>query len=51
MTNLSNLGQTIVATLGAILLTSTAVAAAVGPARAIETNPVYAHAQVAAANV
>ena len=52
MTNLSNLSQTVVAVLGAIVLTSTAVGAAVGPARAIETAPaLYAQTQVATVNV
>ncbi len=40
MTDMGKLGQTIVATLGAIVLTATAVGAAVGPGRAIETAPI-----------
>jgi hypothetical protein len=40
MIDMSKLGQTIVSTLGAMLLTATAVGAAVGPARAIETAPI-----------
>ena len=38
----SNFKQTVVAIIGAIVLTSTAVGAAVGPARAVETAPVAA---------
>lgn len=38
MTNLG-LKQTVIAILGTIALTTTAVGAAVGPARAIETAP------------
>ncbi len=40
MIDMSKLGQTILSTLGAMLLTVTAVGAAVGPARAIETAPI-----------
>jgi hypothetical protein len=40
MIDMGKLGQTILATLGATLLTVTAVGAAVGPARAIETAPI-----------
>ncbi|HEY0113309.1 MAG TPA: hypothetical protein VGB59_09185 [Allosphingosinicella sp.] len=40
MNNLGNIGQTVTAALGALLLTVTAVGAAVGPARAVETGPV-----------
>jgi hypothetical protein len=40
MIDMSKLGQTVVAMVGAALLTVTAVGAAVGPARAIETAPV-----------
>ncbi|HEY0112100.1 MAG TPA: hypothetical protein VGB59_02995 [Allosphingosinicella sp.] len=52
MSNFSNLKQTIVSALGALLLTSTAVGAAVGPARAIETAPaLYAQTQIVTAHV
>ncbi|HYE27275.1 MAG TPA: hypothetical protein VEA61_03435 [Allosphingosinicella sp.] len=37
---IDKLGQMVVATVGAMVLTTTAVGAAVGPARAIETMPV-----------
>ena len=40
MVDMSKLGQTILATVGAMVLTATAVGAAVGPARAIETAPI-----------
>jgi hypothetical protein len=40
MIDMSKLGQTLVSTVAAVLLTVTAVGAAVGPARAIETAPV-----------
>ena len=40
MTNMSNIGQSVVATVAAILLTATAVTAAVGPAEAVEAAPV-----------
>ncbi|HEX6377397.1 MAG TPA: hypothetical protein VFZ91_16945 [Allosphingosinicella sp.] len=40
MIDMGKLTQTMVATVGAMLLTATAVGAAVGPARAIETAPV-----------
>jgi|GEM_PF-1178367 len=36
-----NFKQTAIAIIGTIVLTATAVGAAVGPARAIETAPVY----------
>ena len=35
----SSIKETVVAVIGAIVLTSTAVGAAVGPARAVETAP------------
>jgi len=37
--SMQNLKQTVVAIVGTLLLTTTAVAAAVGPARAVETAP------------
>ena len=40
MIKLGNIGQALAATLGAILLTATAVGAAVGPASAVEAAPV-----------
>jgi uncharacterized membrane protein YfbV (UPF0208 family) len=40
MIDMSKLTQTLVSTVAAMLLTATAVGAAVGPARAIETAPV-----------
>ena len=40
MVDMGKLGQTILATIGAMVLTATAVGAAVGPARAIETAPI-----------
>ena len=40
MVDMSKLGQMILATVGAMVLTATAVGAAVGPARAIETAPI-----------
>ena len=40
MTNMSNIGQSVVATVAAILLTATAVTAAVGPAEAVDAAPV-----------
>jgi len=40
MVNASKMGQGLVAMVGALLLTATAVGAAVGPARALETAPV-----------
>ena len=44
--------QNVMAALAALILTSTAVGAAVGPARAIETAPVaYAQVEVDRANV
>ena len=44
--------QSVVAAIGAIVLTSTAVGAAVGPARAIETSPsIYAQTAAATAHV
>ncbi len=47
MFDFGKITQNVLATLGAILLTTTAVGAAVGPARAVETAPV----QLAAAQV
>jgi hypothetical protein len=38
----ANIKQTLVAIVAAIVLTTTAVGAAVGPARAVETTPVAA---------
>ena len=40
MIDMSKLGQTLVSTVAAMLLTVTAVGAAVGPARAVETTPI-----------
>jgi hypothetical protein len=40
MIDTGKLGQMILATVGAMVLTATAVGAAVGPARAIETAPI-----------
>ena len=40
MIDMSKLGQMVLATVGAMVLTATAVGAAVGPARAIETAPI-----------
>jgi hypothetical protein len=40
MVDMSKLGQTILAMVGAAVMTVTAVGAAVGPARAIETAPI-----------
>jgi hypothetical protein len=40
MIDMGKLGQTVLAMAGATLLTVTAVGAAVGPARAIETAPI-----------
>jgi hypothetical protein len=40
MIDMSKLTQTVVSMLAAVLLTVTAVGAAVGPARAIETAPI-----------
>ena len=40
MIDMSKLGQTLVSTVAAALLTVTAVGAAVGPARSVETAPV-----------
>ncbi|MBV8687232.1 MAG: hypothetical protein JOZ90_01420 [Alphaproteobacteria bacterium] len=37
---MGRIGQSLIATLGAALLTVTAVGAAVGPARALEATPV-----------
>ena len=37
---LSGFGQSVVATFAALVLTATAVGAAVGPARAVETTPI-----------
>lgn len=40
MFDLDNLKQGVIAAIGAIILTATAVGAAVGPARAVETAPI-----------
>jgi hypothetical protein len=40
MINMEKIAQTVTAALGALVLTVTAVGAAVGPARAVETAPV-----------
>jgi hypothetical protein len=40
MAKISGFGQGVLATFGAIVLTATAVSAAVGPARAVETAPI-----------
>jgi hypothetical protein len=40
MSKMSKMGQSVVATFLALVLTATAVTAAVGPARAVETAPV-----------
>jgi hypothetical protein len=40
MFDTSKIGQTVVSLVGALLLTATAVGAAVGPARAVETTPI-----------
>ena len=40
MVTMGKFGQALLATLGAVVLTATAVGAAVGPARAVETAPV-----------
>ena len=40
MTDMSKIAQGMIAGLGAVLLTATAVGAAVGPARAVETAPI-----------
>ncbi len=40
MIDMGKLGQNVLATIGAMVLTATAVGAAVGPARAIETAPI-----------
>jgi hypothetical protein len=40
MVDMGKLGQMVLATVGAMVLTATAVGAAVGPARAIETAPI-----------
>ncbi|HEX2762831.1 MAG TPA: hypothetical protein VHM92_03150 [Allosphingosinicella sp.] len=39
MFDFSNMKQTLTAAVGALILSATAIAAAVGPARAIETGP------------
>jgi hypothetical protein len=41
-----NINQTLLSVIGAIVLTATSVGAAVGPARAVETAPALAAAQV-----
>ena len=40
MSGINRIMQNVVATFGAVLFTATAVGAAVGPARAVETAPV-----------
>ena len=40
MVDMSKIGQTMASVVGAMLLTATAVGAAVGPARAVETSPI-----------
>ncbi|HEY0626270.1 MAG TPA: hypothetical protein VGD10_05995 [Allosphingosinicella sp.] len=45
MLNVGKLGQAAVSVLGAIILTTTVVGAAVGPARVAETTPVQAEAR------
>ncbi len=40
MTKLSGIGQSVLATFAAIVLTATAVGAAVGPAEAVEAAPI-----------
>jgi hypothetical protein len=44
MTKLNKIGQTALAALGAIILSSTAIGAAVGPAHAVETAPIVYNA-------
>ena len=52
MFDYSNMKQKLTAAVGALILSATAVTAAVGPARAIETGPaLYAQTEVAASNV
>jgi hypothetical protein len=46
MFNIEKIKQGVVATIAAAILTTTAVGAAVGPARALETAPVSAPAAV-----
>ena len=46
MLNHYGLGQTLVAAIGALILTVTMVGAAAGPARAIETAPQFAAAAI-----
>jgi hypothetical protein len=40
MSKMSRTGQSVLATVMALLMTATAISAAVGPARAVETAPV-----------
>jgi hypothetical protein len=40
MSKMSRMGQSVLATVMALLMTATAISAAVGPARAVETAPV-----------
>ena len=40
MVDMSKIAQTMTAVVGAMILTATAVGAAVGPARAVETAPI-----------
>jgi hypothetical protein len=51
MSDFGKVKQGFAAALAAFVLTSTAVGAAVGPARALETSPLYAQAQVAGSHV
>ena len=46
MSTIGNISQSLLAAVGAIILTATSVGAAVGPARAVETAPALAAAQV-----
>jgi hypothetical protein len=39
MSTITNISQSLLAAVGAIILTATSVGAAVGPARAVETAP------------
>ncbi len=45
MFNLDKFGQAALAMLGTLILTTTFVGAAIGPARAVETAPVVGHAE------
>ena len=51
MSDYRKVKQGFAAALAAFVLTSTALGAAVGPARALETAPAYTQAQVAASHV